>query len=262
MKAFLFFVDDWLASTKIAAMNAEEERAYLRLLLHAAKQDDCGLPDDDRLLAELSRLGPKWKRESGHRVRACFELRDGRLYNARLLQEWTRQQEFRSKQSQRAKGRWKHAAEDAAACTTDDAGDMPRQMPRDKPRDVPRQSHARAGSEAAISQSRYPVGRGGGPPAQPPTRQDSQPSVGSLPQKKPEDSGTAPALGAMPPARPPAKRTPTQRRHNGHSAEQIANIRTAAREQLRRELGRDPTRSEVAELVRRVSAPVQHRRRV
>jgi uncharacterized protein YdaU (DUF1376 family) len=54
--AFLFYVEDWLSSTAIDLMTAAEERGYLRLLLHAWKNPDCGLPNDDRILAHLSKL--------------------------------------------------------------------------------------------------------------------------------------------------------------------------------------------------------------
>jgi hypothetical protein len=51
------YTDDWLSSAVIAAMTAAEERGYLRLLLYSWNEDDCGLPDDDDTLAQLSKLG-------------------------------------------------------------------------------------------------------------------------------------------------------------------------------------------------------------
>ena len=85
--AFLFYVEDWLSSTAIDLMTAAEERGYLRLLLHAWKAPDCGLPNDDRVLARLSRLDGEWHTGSGAVVRSEFFEKDGRLYNARLLKE-------------------------------------------------------------------------------------------------------------------------------------------------------------------------------
>lgn len=105
MRAFLFYIDDWLSSKRVALMDAHEERGYLRLLLAAATESDCGLPDEDSWLAITSLLGSQWFRPtkerskrvagktSGQKVRECFELRDGRLYNARLLKEWNHQRE-------------------------------------------------------------------------------------------------------------------------------------------------------------------------
>ena len=97
--AFLLYVDDWLSSTAIDLMTAAEERGYLRLLMHAWKAEDCGLPDDDSVLAVLSKLGGAWKGKSGAVLRAQFTPRDGRLFNERLLRERTYQEEQRRKRS-------------------------------------------------------------------------------------------------------------------------------------------------------------------
>ena len=66
--AFLLYVDDWLSSTAIELMTAAEERGYLRLLMHAWKSPDCGLPKDDKTLAQLSKLGGAWRGKSGDRA--------------------------------------------------------------------------------------------------------------------------------------------------------------------------------------------------
>jgi uncharacterized protein YdaU (DUF1376 family) len=115
MRAFLFYIDDWLASKHIAKMDAAEERGYLRLLLHAATEDDCGLPNDDAELAIISKLGAQWykptsdeskrigDRCSGEKVRECFELVNGRLYNTRLLKEFLHQKEVNAKRVEAGK---------------------------------------------------------------------------------------------------------------------------------------------------------------
>lgn len=112
MRAFLLYIDDWLSSPRISLMDAHEERGYFRLILHEYLQPDCGLPDDDKVLAVWSKLGPQWWLEtrdktlrqkgvtSGSKLRACFELRDGRLFNERLYREWLHQQEVRQKRSE------------------------------------------------------------------------------------------------------------------------------------------------------------------
>jgi hypothetical protein len=109
MRAFLFYIDDWLSSKKIDLMDAHEERGYLRLLLRAATEPDCGLPNDDSQLAVFSKLGAQWFRPtkdkefrlgsktSGEKLRDCFFKRDGRLYNERLLREFNHQNEVREK---------------------------------------------------------------------------------------------------------------------------------------------------------------------
>lgn len=103
MRAFLFYIDDWLSSKKVKVMDAEEERGYLRLLLAAATEPDCGLPDDDNWLATISLLGNQWfkptkerlkrfgAKTSGEKIRESFKARDGRLFNERLLREWEHQ---------------------------------------------------------------------------------------------------------------------------------------------------------------------------
>ena len=97
--AFLLYVDDWLSSTSIDLMSAAEERGYLRLLMHAWKAPDCGLPDDDSTLSKLSKLGGGWRGQSGEGVRAQFFARDGRLFNDRLLRERQHQQSVRESRS-------------------------------------------------------------------------------------------------------------------------------------------------------------------
>lgn len=103
MKTFQFDIEDWLSSSHIALMDADEERGYLRLLLRAATQPDCGIPDDNSQLAVYSLLGRQWYKPtkdakkringetSGQKLRACFFAREGRLYNERLLREFYRQ---------------------------------------------------------------------------------------------------------------------------------------------------------------------------
>jgi len=93
--AFLLYVDDWLSSTAIELMTAAEERGYLRLLMHAWKAEDCGLPNDHATLARLSKLGRAWRGKSGAVVRAQFTERDGRLFNDRLSREREHQQSVR-----------------------------------------------------------------------------------------------------------------------------------------------------------------------
>lgn len=113
MEAFLFYVDDWLSSKKVQAMDAHEERGYLRLLLFEAKEPDCGLPANPALLAIISMLGTGWNKatqtkayrvpgmSSGEKILQCFEYKPesaavDRLYNERLYKEWRHQQKVRA----------------------------------------------------------------------------------------------------------------------------------------------------------------------
>jgi uncharacterized protein YdaU (DUF1376 family) len=102
-QAFLLYTADWLSSTAIELMTAGEERGYLRLLIHAWQSPDCGLPDDDRILAVLSKLGAEWEAGSGAVLRRQFVPRGGRLFNARLLEEREYQDKVRGSRSEAAR---------------------------------------------------------------------------------------------------------------------------------------------------------------
>lgn len=89
--AFQFYANDWLSSTTIALMSAEEERGYLRLLLHCWNSGDCSLPDDDKVLARLSLISEGWLKGSSKVVRDCFVLhpeKPGYLTNKKLYCVW------------------------------------------------------------------------------------------------------------------------------------------------------------------------------
>lgn len=83
---FKFSPSDWLTSVSLRLMTIAEEGAYHRLLCEEWEQPDCGLPDDDRALSVLSRLGQDWDK-SRTVIRQQFELRGDRLFNLRLLEE-------------------------------------------------------------------------------------------------------------------------------------------------------------------------------
>jgi len=92
--AFLFYANDWLSSTKIAQMTAEQERGYLRLLCHMWNDPDCGLPDDDAVLARLSLVEAEWEFASVL-LRGCFKqhpTKKGQITNPRLYELWENRQ--------------------------------------------------------------------------------------------------------------------------------------------------------------------------
>ncbi len=95
--AFQFYPNDWLSSPKIMMMTPAEEGAYIRLLAICWAND--GLPDDDKRLAVLSRLGEDWSEGSGDKIRACFTAKDGQLINERLAAERKKQKEWSKKSS-------------------------------------------------------------------------------------------------------------------------------------------------------------------
>jgi hypothetical protein len=155
MRAFHFYIDDWLSSKHIRRMDAHEERGYLRLLLYAASEPDCGLPDDDRELADISLLNQQWNsptkdlekqfgdQTSGQKLRDCFfvikngtpvnalteeeeiddridysGLVEGRLYNARLLREFLYQQQVAQKRSEAGRKSGESRRKTANKCST------------------------------------------------------------------------------------------------------------------------------------------------
>ena len=86
---FPAYVGEWLGSRAISMMLPEQEGAYWRLLNLAwgNGESEPSLPSDDEALARMSRLGARWKRLGGL-VRAQFQERDGKLYNAKLSEVW------------------------------------------------------------------------------------------------------------------------------------------------------------------------------
>lgn len=95
--SFPFYPADWLSSQSIATMTGDQERAFLRLLLHAWLSGTCSLPNDPGELAALSLLGDRWNGPDGKKVRSCFTLRRGKLFNEKLLSLWKERQEHRKK---------------------------------------------------------------------------------------------------------------------------------------------------------------------
>jgi uncharacterized protein YdaU (DUF1376 family) len=98
--AFQFYVNDWLGSANIMLMTPAEEGAYIRLLAIAWGSDDCGLPDDDKELSVLSRLGEGWFNGTSTKLRKCFIQKGTRLYNKRLLEERKKQEIWKEKSRQ------------------------------------------------------------------------------------------------------------------------------------------------------------------
>ena len=91
---FKFYPNDWLSSPKVSIMTPAEEGAYIRLLAYCWADKQFSLPDDDTILARLSRLGELWLKGSSTVVRACFiphPILPNRIVNARLLKERCKQ---------------------------------------------------------------------------------------------------------------------------------------------------------------------------
>lgn len=98
--AFQFYPKDFLSSSRVAMMSADEVGAYILLLCY--DWDNDGVPDDDDALLRLSRLSGENK--GGLRVvKGCFNqhpTKDGFLTNPRLQAERDKQQKWREKSRQ------------------------------------------------------------------------------------------------------------------------------------------------------------------
>jgi len=129
---FKFFPADWLGSTSVACMTLEQQGAYMRLLSHAWQASDCGIPDDDAMLAMLSGLGDRWP-SAGPPVRRMFRWRspespdavpdtltellpgatdgqpasNGRCYNRKLARIKRESVDVSAQRSQAAGKRWR-----------------------------------------------------------------------------------------------------------------------------------------------------------
>jgi hypothetical protein len=95
------YAAEWLAGEATTLMTPEQESAFLRLLLHSwlSTGIPCSVPEDDKALAELSRLGRRWGKVGGF-VKDQFEPIEeypGRIRNAKLWAVYVAQMEKHSK---------------------------------------------------------------------------------------------------------------------------------------------------------------------
>jgi uncharacterized protein YdaU (DUF1376 family) len=128
---FPFDVAEWLSSPAVSMMLPEQEGAYLRLLLASWGKGDVepSLPTDQAQLAQLSRLGARW-RKLGHLVIEQFEERNGRLVNAKLAAVWWAQQEKHAIAVKKASagGKAKAAKRRATSTASSSASSTPQEV--------------------------------------------------------------------------------------------------------------------------------------
>ena len=136
MNVLPLFIDDWFSSQPINDMDGDEERGYFRLCCHAAKLEYAGLPNDQRLLANWSRLESQWNKQtrdkrfrsnltSGQKILANFYEKDGRLFNKKVLERVDEFYRRRGHAQRAAQVRW----EDARASDEHDPEHMPDMCP-------------------------------------------------------------------------------------------------------------------------------------
>jgi uncharacterized protein YdaU (DUF1376 family) len=103
--AFRFYPDDYLSDDAVEMMSLEEQGAYMRLICHAWKKRPSGyLPNDDQVLAGLSRLGDRWASSKATIMRAFRVTDDGtQLYQKRLVAEAKKQQKWKKNKTDAGK---------------------------------------------------------------------------------------------------------------------------------------------------------------
>lgn len=92
--AFQVYPKDFLSDINVQMMSAEQIGAYTLLLFNAWIQDDQGtLPNDDKVLAELSKLNERWS-DVGTLVKQMFEVdkkNPKKIFHLRLKKERKKQ---------------------------------------------------------------------------------------------------------------------------------------------------------------------------
>jgi uncharacterized protein YdaU (DUF1376 family) len=104
--SFPLYAADWLTGEATTEMLPEQEGPFIRLLCYAwLANPPCTIPNDDKVLAQVSKLGTRWRR-LGALVKAQFApMPDdpSRLRNAKLWEIHQKREAFR--QTQAEKGR-------------------------------------------------------------------------------------------------------------------------------------------------------------
>jgi len=98
----MLYVNDFCSDGIVEAMTTEEVGAYFLLLCKAWLEDQVGtVPDDDKILARWSRLGPRQWEKCKPAVLAAFKKRaDGRWHQGRMQREYDNWLESKKKKQQ------------------------------------------------------------------------------------------------------------------------------------------------------------------
>ncbi|MEG9430730.1 DUF1376 domain-containing protein [Terriglobus sp. ADX1] len=81
-------IDAWCGSASVQDMNDAQYRAFHNLIMAQFQSEDGMLPDDERLLAKLSRKRAEWDQVREVVLDEFEKGGDGRLYNPRCYKEW------------------------------------------------------------------------------------------------------------------------------------------------------------------------------
>lgn len=99
--ALPLWTDAYLGDT--THLSTAEHGAYLLLLMTAWRSRDCSLPDDDRLLARYTRLGPRQWAKMRTILEPFFVIENGRWLQRRLLDEFNAVRQLRERQAAKGK---------------------------------------------------------------------------------------------------------------------------------------------------------------
>lgn len=83
-------IDAWQGSAAVQEMTDSEYRAFHHLLMAQFQSEDGMLPDDDKLLAKLSRKRAEWPQIREAVLEEFESGGNGRIYNVRMHNEWKR----------------------------------------------------------------------------------------------------------------------------------------------------------------------------
>ncbi len=98
------WTDAYLADT--THLTTEEHGAYLLLLMAMWRTKRCRIPDDDDLLARITRLGKRRWRRVRSVIEPFFTIQDGTWTQGRLLQERIAVERRSETQRAKARARW------------------------------------------------------------------------------------------------------------------------------------------------------------
>jgi uncharacterized protein YdaU (DUF1376 family) len=102
---FPFYPDDWLSSSRIDTMTADQERGYFRLLCRSWGMPGCTLPDDNGHLSRWSLLSDANALRTV--MRTFFERTEKGWRNPKLYGLWMKAQEKHTKAVKSANSLWK-----------------------------------------------------------------------------------------------------------------------------------------------------------
>lgn len=145
-----FYVGDYLGDTQ--RLTTEQHGAYLLLILDYWRAGPA--PDDDAVLAQITRLSPAaWKRTRAALVR-FFKVEDGHWHHARIDRELSAAKDNAERRSSKAKS----AAQARWGDATGNARSMPQALPEECPPPSPstvpfpdgKETAASGGSDAAF----------------------------------------------------------------------------------------------------------------